>query len=888
MGKFFNPKGTQAEFKPNDTRRDVRRLDQKIKQALLSEKGGEHILFGTIVAAGVTYAFPVGGEITLGLALIMNSAYLKVTKRIYNFPWRVPIHAKLYDGSKNLEQLNQDHKGNVRKYRPEKFYGEGVTYYGVCRATNLPVYATNSDDRTHLTCLGTTGSGKTEFLLGLVANQLIQNSGLIYVDAKGDPALQLNISRLARRFGRDDDILTINFITSGRNLSRAQVDKVTNTFNMMADTSDGMLIEFLNNLLDDGGGGDGMWKGRAMTFIAAITRVLTYLRDHGFIQLSPSTYIQYMELSALEELVFEHENKYGEFFTQVSASLKNYLVSLPGYNVSPKARKKQEQKTLEQHGFIVMQLTRAINELTYNYGYIFGVQQGDIDIFDCVLNRRILTIPLPALERSEGSMKMLGKLCIGSVKQMMAGSLGNRIQGLVREILDSRPTNSPNAFKLIFDEFGYIVISGVSVMPAQGRSLSFSICFAAQDFTDIKRGNENEAEAIWGNSNVKAIGRIVTGDNGDTMHKVKGLTGEEDQARATTTDLEVTDIGEKYTPSSSTQFVKERMLPYDDLAGQENGEFTLLVSKKLDGGNTAGVRIIRIKAFYVAGGSLKYLRMNDLSPNFSISKDRLSDPNIRIETVKSAISGSDRDLLGSHCKLSNIPVFKALGELKKDPDYELDPIARIKSFLITTMPLMINDDQMLDTGDVETEEQDNPINDKYADIDKEQSKKSLNVEIEAAVKKGIQLDSELVGKFTEGAKDLGEGAVESVDIKESLDTHLIHPINIFKLLKYADECEERLKRHNIEIIESTNNFGILPFVPSQAEDNVESQQAYKRLDEVNAKSGSKRQVSDEDATVLTSLSNLIMPIAKSNADAGDNRSKMLELINKSKSQITAN
>ena len=31
--------------------------------------------------------------------------------------------------------------------------------------------------------------------------------------------------------------------------------------------------------------------------------------------------------------------------------------------------------------------------------------------------------------------------------------------------------------KLIFDEFGYIVTPGVSVMPAQGRSLSFSICF---------------------------------------------------------------------------------------------------------------------------------------------------------------------------------------------------------------------------------------------------------------------------------------------------------------------------------------------------------------------------------------------------------------------------
>ena len=37
--------------------------------------------------------------------------------------------------------------------------------------------------------LGTTGSGKTEFLLGLCANAITQNSGFIYVDGKGDVKL---------------------------------------------------------------------------------------------------------------------------------------------------------------------------------------------------------------------------------------------------------------------------------------------------------------------------------------------------------------------------------------------------------------------------------------------------------------------------------------------------------------------------------------------------------------------------------------------------------------------------------------------------------------------------------------------------------------------------
>ena len=828
---FFKPKGTSSIYRPYETRRDVRRLDTKINEELLSPDGGMYLLGTVFVMSAVFVLLPFGGELTLTITMILSSIYMHPERRVHNFPWRVPKHAKLFDGSKNIEQLNNLNKGNVIKHNPKALFGEGVTYYGVCRETGLPVYSTNSDDRTHLTCLGTTGSGKTEFLLGLVANQLVQDSGLIYVDAKGDPSLQREVCRLARRFGRDDDILTINFITSGRDLVKAQSDKVTNTFNVMADTSAGMLIELLNNLLDDSGGSGGdMWKGRAMTFIAAITVALTYLRDKGFLQLSPSTYIRYMELPALEELVFEHEGKYGEQFNIVSEALKNYLITLPGYNDSPKARKKQDQDTKKQHGFIVMQLTRSLNQLTYDYGYIFGAQQGDIDIFDCVLNRRILTIPLPALERAPDSLKMLGKLCIGSVKQMMASSLGNRIEGLIREILDSRATNAPTAFKLIFDEFGYIVISGVSVMPAQGRSLSFSICFAAQDFSDIKRGNEHEAEAIWGNSNVKAIGRIVTGDNGDTMNKVNGVAGEEQQSRATSTQLKVGDFGNSYTMSPDTQFQKEKILPYSDLAGQENGEFTLLISKKEDGGKTAGVKIIRIMSFYVAGQKLKYLRMNDLCPNFSISVDRIKNPNLRIDIVSNILKDVHRkNNIGSNSYVTSVPFFKELERIKNDVYYKEKPIERIKAFLKYELDKAVADEQSF--VQLNNSITDIPNIDELTQLDQDnyQVEQSSSINIAESVNKDIIYRSTLEEKIIETNKNPVEKKVEQrVDVKTPLSSKEIESINIFKLLRYADECNERLKRHDIEAIPSKSSYQLLPFVPSYV-----SQQDESTFDELN-------------------------------------------------------
>ncbi|HFG7030925.1 TPA: TraM recognition domain-containing protein [Acinetobacter baumannii] len=654
----FLSRGASDRFKPGIARRDTRSLVKIVDDELYTFDGSMYILIIGVGVMFVGFFLPFGGEIGILICFFLAKRYGHPKLRWSNFPWRVPIHAKLPDGSRNEEILPFKLLNN-----PEKFYGEGVTYLGFDHERKLQAYSSNSDDRTHMIVLGTTGSGKTEFLLGIVVNQLVQNAGFIYCDAKGDPSLQRHIYRLVRRFSRDDDLLTVNFITSGIDFFKAQKHKITNTFNMMSNTSSGMLIELLNNLLDDSGGGGGdMWKGRAMAFIAALTPPLTYLRDMGYIQLSPKTYLEYMELPALEELVFNHEGKYGKQFDKVCQSLVAYIRNLPGYNTDEKKRKKQDSKTLEQHGFISMQLTRAINDLTFSYGHIFGVEQGDIDIFDVVLNRRCLTVPLPALERTPETLKMLGKLIVGAIKQMMAGSLGNRIEGLKRVILDSRPTNSPNSCKLILDEWGYIVVKGASVMPAQARSLNFSIVFAAQDFSDIKRGSQEEAEATWANSTVKVIGRLTTGEDGDSYKKIAGFAGQETQAEVASIERRPGDLYDSHIASNQLQYNKVSRLPNEDLAGQENGEFTLLLSKKTDGGKFSGVQISRIYGFYTAGPEPKALRLNDLAPILTIEKQDIFNPYEQIEDFVKQIN-IDHTLRSDNTQMTTVSVNQDLTDI---------------------------------------------------------------------------------------------------------------------------------------------------------------------------------------------------------------------------------
>jgi intracellular multiplication protein IcmO len=499
-----------------------------------------------------------------------------------------------------------------RKFKGAKFHGwvpvRTVQSVGMqdCRCIEIDhpqhLYVTDDNIVTH----------NTEFLLGLVFNALVQNTGCIYVDGKGDPKLQKEIFRLARYLGREDDLLIINFITSGRDFVEKQLDKVTNNMNLMANTSSGMLIELIVSLMDDSGGGGDMWKGRAISFVAALTRPLVYLRDKGYINLSPEKYLEYFELNVIEELVFEHNGRYGELFDVIVAPLRSYLITLPGYQKSK--LKKQEQKTLEQHGFIVMQLTRIFNDLTFNYGHIFKSKVGDVDFFDVVINRRILVVLLPALERAPDSLRMLGKMIVGSIKQMMAGCLGNRVEGVVREIIDSRPTNAPVPFYCILDEYGYYSVVGFAVAPAQARSLGFAVIFAAQDFSSLKKSSAEEADATWENTNVRAVGRLTSGEESETWRRIQGASGQASQAMASGYQREAGVIDEAFRAQDSVHIDKGARLDYDDLAAQENGEFTLLIGKKEQGGETGGVRVIRGMGFYTASRAPKEMRINDLIP----------------------------------------------------------------------------------------------------------------------------------------------------------------------------------------------------------------------------------------------------------------------------------
>jgi intracellular multiplication protein IcmO len=196
--------------------------------------------------------------------------------------------------------------------------------------------------------------------------------------------------------------------------------------------------------------------------------------------------------------------------------LSMYINNLPGYNKEKKG--KQVSQVLEQHGFITMQLTRVFTTLADTYSHIMRTNLAEVDLKAVVLNRRILVVLLPALEKSPDELSNLGKVIIATLRAMMASGLGDSVEGEFEDLVNSKPTKSATPFLCILDEYGYYAVQGFAVVPAQARSLGFSVVFAGQDYPAFQKASKEEAASIGANTNIKLCMKLE--DPTETLHRI--------------------------------------------------------------------------------------------------------------------------------------------------------------------------------------------------------------------------------------------------------------------------------------------------------------------------------------------------------------------------------
>ena len=347
------------------------------------------------------------------------------------------------------------------------------------------LWLTNADARTHILYLGTTGSGKTEGLKALVTNALAWGSGFVYIDGKADTDLWASLYALARRFGRDDDMLVLNYMTGN-----SDDGSVSNTMNPFSNGSSSYLANMITSFMPDAGGDNAMWKERAVALMFAL--------DAGAdLQARPAGLAaRYRRGARSYRIAADHPpcRATNACRNASRTACNGYLHTLPGFvdaafddegnerPPSPDQPMYDLQVARQQHGYLSMQFTRSLQMLADEYGYIFKAQLADVDVLDVVLNRRILVVLIPALEKSGDEAANLGKIVAASLKGMMGATLGNTVEGSWESAIGSKQTRSTSSFMTVFDEVGYYTAQGMAVMAAQARSLGFSLVFAVAGF----------------------------------------------------------------------------------------------------------------------------------------------------------------------------------------------------------------------------------------------------------------------------------------------------------------------------------------------------------------------------------------------------------------------
>ncbi len=580
------------EFKNVEALRDLRPFWQQVRDFIKNRWGALTFIAGAIVGM---YVFPSFTDLFFLIAVFV---FWYSTFAAVELPYKMPAYSHLLDRNDPLPGSNAPGPAS------------GIYYFGNDNVTHEQLWFSNSDMRTHVLIFGSTGSGKTEALLSVSFNALAQGSGFIYVDGKGDNSLFAKVFSMVRSMGREDDLLLINFMTGAADIIGPQEVVLSNTMNPFATGSSSMLTNLVVSLMDSGGGQPGggdadMWKGRAISFVEALMRPLVWMRDRGYLLLEAGLIRRYFTLDAIEELLYDRkvidQNNNISIMPEilpfeVRDPLENYLATLPGYQKSEKG--KQSGKVFEQHGYITMQLTRIFGSLADVYAHIIRTNLAEVDFHDVVLNRRILVVLLPALEKSPDELSNLGKLIIASLKSMLAGGLGSQVEGEYRDVIERKPTNSKTPYLCILDEYGYYAVKGFAVVPAQARSLGFSVVFAGQDLPAFQKAGKEEAASICANTNIKICMKLE--DPVETWDFFQKTAGESYVSVARSFSRQGSGGALHYKDTGEASLDKRNRIDLLDLKDQREGEGHIFFKSN----------IVRARMFYANPPKVAKIKLN--------------------------------------------------------------------------------------------------------------------------------------------------------------------------------------------------------------------------------------------------------------------------------------
>lgn len=560
----MRPIQAPKEFKnQSHIRYDTRDLLERFTSDFLSDKKQN--------APILILSFCLGGFLIPGLLfpfiLVGFVCFLIMVSSHEALPMKLPMGAKGYD-------YNSPYPGGRTAYRK----AEGIFLLGYEEKTGEQVWASATEILRHMLILGVTGAGKTEALLGIVANSLGIGAGAIYCDAKATIKLLWQIYALSCITGRVDDFHVINYITGGLSQHKIkEIGRITNSVQPFAIGSADGILQLLTSLMPAGGGGNEVFRERAIAIMAALLKAMEELRDKFNQPISAESIRNKLDLKVFSELA---KGTYGTLSPETSQSVEEYLKKLPGW-VDGVPIEEQAEQVSQQFGFAQMYWTRSLGQLADSYKHIYGDSHGEVDFADIVLNRRILLVMLPALEKSSDELGQLGKLNLAALKGAMSIGLGMRVQGKKQDVLDPLPAAEQVPSIGIFDEYGYMAAPGFAVSAAQARGLGFGAIFAGQGLAGFQALNPGESgrievDQIIDNTRLKIAMGIEDADKSFSLFQK--IAGEMEISKESNFEMDA--LGNAIA-SRKSSIQREQRLHIRDVRDQIEGEAHVMWTSKI-------------------------------------------------------------------------------------------------------------------------------------------------------------------------------------------------------------------------------------------------------------------------------------------------------------------
>lgn len=470
----------------------------------------------------------------------------------------------------------------------------GILYAGYLRGRDAgrELWLSMDDLTRHVLMFGTTGAGKTETLLGWVFNALCWGKGLIFSDHKAQNDVALAMMSMARRFGREDDLRIMNFITGGRSQAQELLEDKkgrpqTNTTSVFGIAQETYTINLMDSMLPKTGSSGGDWQEKARSMNQALVTALVYkCRREGTV-MSQHTIQAHLPLRKIAGLYVQAVEE--QWHEEIRIALENYLSTLAGFDMDKVTTPSEwDPEANRQHGYLMQQYTRMLSLFNDTYGHVFAHDAGDIDLRDVVHNDRIMIVLVPALELSATESSTLGRLYQSQLAMILSQDLGEKIEGRPQDNMKVRKFKDRFPLLWIIDEVGAGYSEKLGELATQVRSLGYCLLLAGQEVQRLKTAAGDAVWTLIANMGVRFTGKIM--DPKDTLEILQMMAGTEYRAHMSAMVQQGGILGSGWSDDTRLQVSEKKKVDVEEVQALQEGENVTLFRGQVIRGSSLYVK----------------------------------------------------------------------------------------------------------------------------------------------------------------------------------------------------------------------------------------------------------------------------------------------------------